>query len=80
MNISEKECLKLTERILKEDKKLSKKISKLEKFIFTHKDELDNTMFYILSGQYSAMSCYHFMLMSKLNEMGFHVEEGEDNV
>ena len=77
MNVPKKEYLKLTERILKEDKKLSKKISKLERFIFIHKDELDNTMFYILSGQYSAMSCYHFMLMAELNELGFHVEEGD---
>lgn len=77
MNVTEKEYLKLTERILKEDKKLRKKISKLERFILEHTGELDETMFYILSGQYSCMTGYHFMLRAKLNELGFHLEEGE---
>lgn len=80
MNVSEKKYLRLTERILKEDKKLRKKISKLERFILTHKGELDETMFYILSGQYSCMTGYHFMLRAKLNELAFHVEGCDEDV
>lgn len=76
-----KEYLKLKERILKEDKKLRKKIVKLERFILEHTGDLDETMFYILSGQYSCMTGYHFMLRAKLNELGYELEEeGDEDV